>query len=801
MIFAIGCWIFLFTLCQSKYIEVNNKGNDSSSCCTEGTCLCSSLFEALLNVEDDTVINITSSLVTLHNVTHMGSGHNNITIIGSNVTVACNDSGVLDCFYCSNVVIKGITWDQCGDPNHPSILYAFYFGIPSNLSIMECAFQCSKVCGVVYVQALSEFLQIHDSKFLFNHVANPSQCTAVGVYGSLLITDDAYEVIQKTYFSIKRALFYHNGPYYYVIQPNDYILSSAALLCAFNSRRSVKLDIESLTVSTSFGLGGNFYYYNTSNITLRFTNVSFFNNSNGGSVIRILTDTLSEDILQISSTNYTNNVNGALKLLVSNPGSSKVRLHRLMVVGNKGTFAEDRVIGNDATDQGTGMLIVLRNKFTSEINMSHCIIHSNTGNESSILYITILAVDSAMVSIISSNFTNNVGSALYLLDCNVQFGGHILFMNNSAGRGAAIYLGQGSQIAIKENSAVEFNRNVAKHQGGAVYVELSFGCPHNGIVITNFPNTSNVLFTDNSAGGAGNSIYFNIPESCNVIRESFIHKFNYSQSPEIIGPPIATPPYQVSLCSEACRLSNDTGGICHLPNGNMLGQSIGINAAVCDYYGSVSETIQFYIECSNCNDTYRLSNNRILVHNGLFDVSFLAIDADSDIVDNINVMLSLSSVLSDEYRQLTSTVSLELSSCHSGYVFDANVQQCVCYEQINDIIQCQQDYAEIRYGYWFGIAVFPKHTVSLCPIYYCDFNEETSNGYYKLPEKLNDQCSLHRTGVACGECKPGYTLAYDSPDCVNTSKCYTGMTVIMVSSTIIYILACSRGSCVWFNTT
>ena len=128
MIFAIGCWIFLFTLCQSKYIEVNNKGNDSSSCCMEGTCLCSSLFEALLNVEDDTVINITSSLVTLHNITHMGSGHNNVTIIGSNITVACNDSGVLDCFYCSNVVIKGITWDQCGDSNHLSILYAIYFG-------------------------------------------------------------------------------------------------------------------------------------------------------------------------------------------------------------------------------------------------------------------------------------------------------------------------------------------------------------------------------------------------------------------------------------------------------------------------------------------------------------------------------------------------------------------------------------------------------------------------------------------------------------------------------------------------
>ena len=184
MIFAIGCWILLFTLYQSKYIEVNDKGNDSSSCCIEGTCLYSSLFEALFNVEDNTVINITSSLVTLHNVTHLGSGHNKIAIIGSNVTVACNDSGVLDCFYCSNVVVKGITWDQCGDPNHSSILYAINFGTSINISIMDCTFQYSKVCGVVFVQALSGFLQFHHNRFLFNHVANSLQCTAAGLYAT-----------------------------------------------------------------------------------------------------------------------------------------------------------------------------------------------------------------------------------------------------------------------------------------------------------------------------------------------------------------------------------------------------------------------------------------------------------------------------------------------------------------------------------------------------------------------------------------------------------------------------------------
>ena len=428
---------------------------------------------------------------------------------------------------------------------------------------------------------------------------------------------------------------------------------------------------------------------------------------------------------------------------------------------------------------------MLNSRLPSTVMISHCNVYDNIGSESNIVYIESYGANQ-VVSIVSSNFTNNVGSTLYLSNCAVEFRGHILFMNSSAGRGAAMYLNQGSQIAIKENSVIKFDRNIARQWGGAIYIELPFSCPHYGIIITDMSNTSNVLFTDNSAGIAGNSIYFNIPESCDVIRETLIDKFNYLQPPGLIGSPIATSPYEVNLCSMTCHLSNEIGEICHIPNRNMLGHSTGISAVVCDYYGSVSETVQFYIECTNCNDSYRLSNNKILVHQGSFDITFLAVDADSDIVDDTNVTLSLSSVLSDEYRQLSATVSMKLSSCQSGYTFDTNLQQYVCYEQSKDIIRCKQGYAEIKYGYWFGVAIPPKRTVSLCPIYYCNFNKETSNGYYKLSEELGDQCSSRRSGVACGECKSGYTLAYDSPDCINTSKCYTGMTIIMVALTVLY---------------
>ena len=793
MILAICCWIFTFTFCQGKYVEVNNEVNDSIDCCIIGTHLCGSLYKALSCIEDNSVINITSSLVTLHNAAHMRS-RNNITIVGNEVTVTCNDTGSLDCLYCSNVVIQGITWDRCGNPNDSVIPYAIAFVTAVNVTITKCTFQYAKVCTVVVVYSLpSGFLKVHDSRFLFNHVTNPLQCAARDNYASLAIID--YTGLQNVHVSIRRTLFYHNGPYLDVVESDSYITNNPSLLClfsSFSSPRAVKLDIENVTISTTFGLGGNFFFFPTFRVTVQFTNVNFLNNSNGGSVIRIVTNNSQTDVLQILSCNYTNNVNGALKVLISSQSTSEVTFHKLTIMGNKGTFGKDMAVSSDAIDQGVGIFTIIKNANISNIYMSYCNIYDNIGSQkSSIVYIMVSLVRTTkMTSITSSNFTSNVGSALYLSSCTAEFEGDILFMNNSAARGGAMYLDQGSQIAIKENS-INFIGNNAEQQGGAIFIDLLvgsalnglFSCPHDGITVTSLSSTANVSFTDNAAGIVGNSIYFNIPEACSIIKEVLIYKFNYSHIPEIIGPAIATSPHKVNVCSIA---SNDTGETCHIPNGNMLGQSIGINATVYDYFDHVSETVQFYVECTNCNNKYRLSNDKILVHRGLFHITFKAVDADSDIIDDVNVTLKLSSVLPNENRQLTAATSLKLSSCKSGYVFDINLQQCVCYDQSEDVIQCQQEYAEIKYGYWFGIAVFPRRTVSLCPIEYCGFTTETSNGYYKLPEMLSDQCSPHRTGVACGKCKPGYTLAYDSPDCIHKDKCSAGMTVLVIVLTILY---------------
>ena len=480
-------------------------------------------------------------------------------------------------------------------------------------------------------------------------------------------------------------------------------------------------------------------------------NVDFSDNSNGRSII-LMSGKYSMASLWVQSCSYAHNTNGSLTVKIFTEKSS-ISLYGLMIVGNTGTFVDDEnFISNSTVGQGVGIYIWSTCLY-SNINISNCTIQGNSGGKS-IVYITYETINILnLVSLVASSFTNNVGSALLATGCNMELKGHMVFMNNSAGRGAAMYLNQGSYITVKEYSTVEFIGNTASHQGGAIYIELPSNCPQHGIVFTDSSNISTVSFANNSARVAGNSIYFSIPASCNVVRDAnnnnslvnIPYKFNYTQQPGSIRSPITTSPYKLDLCSTSCGNRSN----CNMPSRVMSGQPVGINATVYGYYGNVSETVQFLITCTNCNNTYRQSSNNILAHNGMFDVTMLAVDAGHDIISNTNVTLNLSSTISSKYRQLTGTVSIELSSCQSGYVFDPNLQRCVCYEQSKDIIQCQQDYAEIKYGYWFGIAVFPERTVSLCPIHYCKYEKqvETTNGYYKLPKELNDQCSSHRVGV------------------------------------------------------
>lgn len=75
----------------------------------------------------------------------------------------------------------------------------------------------------------------------------------------------------------------------------------------------------------------------------------------------------------------------------------------------------------------------------------------------------------------SSNFTYNLGGCIYLVQCNLSLIETILFGNNSADKGAALYIDQRTNVSISDRSTIKFLNNYAS-QGGAIFIDLSIIC-------------------------------------------------------------------------------------------------------------------------------------------------------------------------------------------------------------------------------------------------------------------------------------------------------------------------------------
>ena len=912
IVIVITVWIILITASQhvqsSKVIVVNNNG--SAECCVKlngENCTCNSLSTALRYLENNTIVKITSEVVRLDNATVIGSGKavTNITIIGNKTTVMCNNTRSVFCTGCVDFVIKGITWDQCGNPNATDLKGGIYFYSSSNITIDNCTFQNSQTCAV-YLYEISYNITIKNSYFISNGLRG--NASADNVCGGLKIDTAA----TNTTIMISDSVFSDNGnftdrmcdPVYGLIITNGidlkltisktkFLSNSGGMYLNTNVDASDNVTLTELVVSHNRNEGINIEGLSTTKGTLclKVSNSTFSDNGNGGIVGDILandpnteikiivdntdfTDNRAVDftkgalVIDINSgiyaplsvyiwqSNFINNSNGTIYILTStsdqlhlvyfykvivkdcvtmgsSSGSGTVSISLHSSLNNTYDFYSVTFSSNVYSGITGGALFLKPANSENDVFMIDCLFHNNSGygegaafyyadgvTSNSGLYQTIIQLtgvdfiaNKAGNSVVyiagnsinytqikvrdaSIHFINNMGTALHISMCMVEFHFYVLFENNTANTGGALYLEQGTQIYFEYGSSnvLLFVNNIATQYGGAIYIDLPCIRTTDGITFHSYAGEIfNISFIKNKAVITGNSIYFNIHENCKIDTNassvnSLLHypyKFHYT---EPLGKSIITSPHSLMLYfpdHDGSHIGNNK----FLIGNKILGKAITFTGNVLDYCNNSAQPTQFYVQCVNGCGDYTLADDRLLVDN----VSLLSITVYGHrIVKPLNITLELTSLLASFNQQFSLQLIIELQQCFSGYYYNLNFNQCVCYNY-KDIVQCYDDYNEIKRGYWFGtVSGTFKPTVSLCPSRYCDFGKhrkETRQGYCIIPPRLDDQCSSHRTGVACGECKSGYTLAYDSPDCINTDKCSAGMTILVIVLTILYWIA------------
>ena len=220
---AIGMLICLASLLvHGKVITINNaSSNTSRDCCTVEGCVCGSLATALKYINSNTVINITSPSVALVESIRLLKPDGvppltNIMVTGNNIIIMCNNSGSIYCDSCDDVMIKGITWDKCGNP-----FESFYhtggltFDGTGNISLINCTFQYSLLLAVTIIgDSVAGNVTINHCSFLSNR-CEKKQFFACDGGGALSITfyNSLNILISNTYFYDNKLILSFNGGY------------------------------------------------------------------------------------------------------------------------------------------------------------------------------------------------------------------------------------------------------------------------------------------------------------------------------------------------------------------------------------------------------------------------------------------------------------------------------------------------------------------------------------------------------------------------------------------------------------
>ena len=461
-------------------------------------------------------------------------------------------------------------------------------------------------------------------------------------------------------------------------------------------------------------------------------------------------------------------------------------------------------IKNAARNNGGAMFSSQLSEITVEGN-STITFDDNTADNGGAFYFAnsnITITEISRVSLYNNNGRQEGGAGYLSSHCIfiIEENAKVTFDDNKAFHGGAICTNMMSKLIFKGNSTTLFHKNVGTEDGGAVtvlnnssitvkyHVTIKFtdnSAQYGGAIFLDttvtMVNNSDIDFKNNFARILGSLVYQDVAELCNS-------SCLYNRITGLSNKLIATPPNELKFYDPAICIDKDNDTQCnkyYLQN-KMLGREIAIPVCVLDYYNQPGDSIYFLLHETHPNNTYSIegAKNVLISCDMLEGISIIGNQSLSKST-NFSITITLNTALYSDWKQISVNLTIELSPCHDGFWQYPNSTRCECYNA-SDIVFCSGSSSTIKRGHWFG-SMTGKPTVTFCPINYCNFTCcETSNGYYHLSPVRDNQCRSHRSGTACGSCTDGYTLSFDSPECVNVDSCTAGQTILVIVLTVIY---------------
>ena len=369
-------------------------------------------------------------------------------------------------------------------------------------------------------------------------------------------------------------------------------------------------------------------------------------------------------------------------------------------------------------------------------------------------------------------FTNNRGSAIYCLSCNLYLYGYLEFIDNNAVVGAALRLLSGSTIYFTQRLHVKFIRNTVYTAGGAIYIvdenklrshcAIQFQMEEQFIYTTYPPPDINLTFIDNSAMLTGNSLFghpiYNCSQvpSTNFIIDPLKLPVLYQQVFNI------TSNLDVSSVPTALCICNETEG-----KGPQCINDNTINTTT--YPGKT-----FNISILSVDSIFNPTHGAVY---SIFDTSWL-VRSDQVIEQTLATKCNVLSfniftnqtqrfgtlILSPILPLLPSVfIKVYMGDCPCGFELSRNV--CICLPLLKRYgISCNLDTGSVTLPIDKWVGLIPDSDITAvsdhCTFGYC------STGFNMTTTIIDfDSCRGNRNGIVCGSCKANYSVVFGDREC------------------------------------
>ena len=408
---------------------------------------------------------------------------------------------------------------------------------------------------------------------------------------------------------------------------------------------------------------------------------------------------------------------------------------------------------------------------------------------------SILELVSTNLSMTSSKFINNEGSAMSLFASTALIDGEILFNSNNAIKGGAMDL-DNSYIYLRPNANLNFINNFALQTGGAINAvsreDIRLPCFYQ-VSDPDFlidPNIS-LYFEGNYAEEAGSLLYGGSIDSCYVEATSYFS----GQSSTYVFDQITTIGYHSSesslISSEALRLCSCASGLPDCTQSGAIsnarvypGGTFVTSAVAVGQRNGTTPAIIYSSFNPGFGMTGSISPLQGIQQAGKSCSNFtFTVQTDSSYSTIILTPSSGNLVIANN---LNLVVNVQLLPCPAGFILRNGTCTCDPVPQIASYdLECNLEEQTVRRlgGSWINATYYNNGTYSglivheSCPYDYCNRDETDID--------LTDpdmQCNFNRTGILCGACKPGLSIPLATSQCKKCSN-------VSLSLLIAYALA------------